>query len=79
MDINNPELQLLHGGSRKPRIRLAVSVTSKGVPSWEVTVDGAESDSDADELLEELTRLVQIMEAEYQPIARDELGGNHVG
>lgn len=47
------------------RVRVKVSTTSKGLKSWECTVDGGESGMSADEVLAESDRLVAELEAKY--------------
>ncbi len=56
--------------TKQPRVRMNVSVTSKGAPSWDLTVDGQESDWTGDQIFAETNRLVALLAERYQPINR---------
>ena len=47
------------------RYRVQVSTTSKGMPSWEVTVDGQDSGETGVEILARIEAMVRLLQIKY--------------
>ena len=47
------------------RYRVNVSTTSKGMPSWDVTVDGQDSGESGVEILARIEAMVRMLQTKY--------------